>query len=279
MSDAMPGHSAETNLKVYGAPHVVSYYASLDYVTPCERLLFDSYIKPGSNILDLGVGGGRTTAYLAGRASSYVGVDYSAAMIEACLEKFPGLEFKVADAADLSIFQDESFDTVAFTFNGIDMLPEEARQACLKHIYRILKRNGRFIFSAHNPRAILVQRNWNRERLRQIAHRFSGGSAWLHSLWFAALTSARFAFALGQSAGASLPRMLKRLPSPVFWRGEGNLGDTAHGGLFTHYWIPERAIDELTRLHFRFERIVGNEYPQPHREFTTDWYYYVFAKG
>jgi len=275
----MPGRSAETNLKVYGTPHVVSYYASLDYLTPCERLLFDSYIKPGSDILDLGVGGGRTTAYLAGRASSYVGVDYSAAMIEVCQKKFPGLEFRVADAADLSAFRGESFDAVVFAFNGIDfVLPAEARRACLGHIQRVLKPGGVLIFSSHNPRAILVQRGWNRERLERIARRYSGRSALLHSGLLAGLTSSRLTLALGQSAYSSLLRIFRRVPSPVFWRGEGNLADTAHGGLFTHYWIPERAIDELTRLHFRVERIVGNEYPQPHRGYATDWYYYVFAK-
>src|SRR5580704_5064508 len=113
----MPGDSLENSLQVYSAPPVVSYYASLDYLTPCEQLLFDGCIKSGSSILDLGVGGGRTTAYLAARAAHYIGLDYSEAMIKACQTKFPHLEFRVADAADLSAFPDESFDVVVFSFN------------------------------------------------------------------------------------------------------------------------------------------------------------------
>jgi ubiquinone/menaquinone biosynthesis C-methylase UbiE len=276
----MAGHSVEKNLEVYSALPVVSYYASLDYLTPCERLLFDGCIKSGSSILDLGVGGGRTTAYLARHASHYIGLDYSAAMINACQTKFPSLEFRVADAADLSAFQDGSFDVVVFAFNGIDfVLPADARRACLGHIYRVLKPGGVLIFSSHNPRAILGWRGWNRTRLRRIARRLAGRSAWLYSALFASLTSARFTMALGQSAWSSLLRFLRRVPSPTFWRGEGNLADTAHGGLLTHYWIPERAIDELASFHFRIERVVGNEYPQPPREYATDWYYYLFAKG
>jgi ubiquinone/menaquinone biosynthesis C-methylase UbiE len=274
----MAGHSVENNLQVYSAPPVVSYYAALDYLTPCERLLFDGYFKSGSSILDLGVGGGRTTAYLAGRASRYVGLDYAAAMIEACQTKFPHLDFRVADAADLSAFQDESFDAVVFSFNGIDMLPSAQRRACLEHSYRVLRPGGVLIFSSHNPRAILVRRGWNRDRLQRMARGFSGRSAPLYSLLFAALTSLRFALAAGQSAWSSLPRFFKRVPSQMFWRGEGNLADTAHGGLLTHYWTPERAIDELTSFHFRIERVLGNDYPQPPREYATDWYYYVFAK-
>src|SRR5437879_11346536 len=100
----MPGLNAETNLQTYDAPDVAAHYASLDYLTPCERLLFDSYIKPGSAILDLGVGGGRTSSYFANHASYYIGVDYAPAMVRACQIRFPDLEFKVVDAADLSAF-------------------------------------------------------------------------------------------------------------------------------------------------------------------------------
>lgn len=279
MTKTVPGCSPETNLQVYDAPHVVSYYASLNYLTPCERLLFDCYIKPGSDILDLGVGGGRTTAYLAGRSSHYVGADYAPAMVQACQAKFPTLPFKVADGADLSAFREESFDAVVFAFNGIDfVLPSAARRACLGHICRILKPGGVLIFSSHNPRAILVWRGWNRERLEGMAHKFSGRFALLYPGLVAALTGARAGLALGQSLWSSLLRFFRRIPSRTFWRGEGNLADTAHGGLLTHYWIPERAIDEVTGLHFRIERIAGNEYPRMHCEYATDWYYYVFAK-
>ena len=56
---------AEANLRTFETPEVARHYASLGYVTPCERLLFDCYIKPESDILDLGVGGRRTTKFLA----------------------------------------------------------------------------------------------------------------------------------------------------------------------------------------------------------------------
>jgi len=89
------------NLEVYRNPKVVSHYAGLEYLTACERLLFDTYLTSGMAILDMGVGGGRTTPYLSRKASRYVGVDYSEEMIRLCRDKFPQLEFLVADAADL----------------------------------------------------------------------------------------------------------------------------------------------------------------------------------
>jgi SAM-dependent methyltransferase len=275
----MTGRSAATNLQTYDAPEVAAHYATLDYLTPCERVLFETYIPKGSAVLDIGVGGGRTTPYLVNRASRYVAVDYAPAMVKACEAKFPGLEFIVADAANLSVFPDASFDVVVFAFNGIDyVLPEQSRRSCFGHVHRVLKANGVFIFSSHNVRAVLIRPRWNRKRLQRIARRFSGDSKILYWLWLTLLTSARSAFAFVQAAGATLLRVLKRILSGAFWRGEGSLVDSAHGGLLTHYWIPSRVITELDALHFRPERILGDDYPQPSHPYATDWYYYVFAK-
>jgi len=276
----MTGRSTETNLQAYDAPEVAAHYAALDYLTPCERLLFETYIPAGSAVLDLGVGGGRTTSYLASRAWRYVGVDYAAAMVKACQKRFPDLEFVVADAANLSAFPDASFDAVVFAFNGIDyVLPDESRLSCLRHIHRVLKAGGVVIFSSHNARAVLMWRDWNRERLQRMARRFSGDSNLLYWILLVLLTSARLALAFGQAAGATLLRLLKKIPSQVFWRGEGSLVDSAHGGLLTHYATPSRVIAELAAVRLRPERILGDDYPRPSHPYATGWYYYVFAKA
>jgi ubiquinone/menaquinone biosynthesis C-methylase UbiE len=275
----MGGRSAQTNLETYDAIEVASYYASLNYLTPCERLLFDSFIPRGSSVLDLGVGGGRTTGYLANRASAYVGLDYAASMVQACQRKFPGLEFRVADAADLSGFRDESFDAVVFAFNGIDyVFPLEGRRLCLRHIHRILKRNGCMIFSSHNPRAVLVRPSWNAPRIKKIARRFSLRSTILYGLLFAGTTFIRAGIALVQTVWPTTLRLVRRIPSRTFWHGEGTLVDCSHGGLLTHYWIPERVIQEMSDVGFRVERVLGDDYPRKSHPFGTDWYYYVFIK-
>jgi SAM-dependent methyltransferase len=275
----MTGRSADTNLQTYDAPEVAAHYATLDYLTPCEQILFQTYIRMGSAILDLGVGGGRTTPYLANLASRYVGVDYAAAMVRTCQTKFPGLEFVVADASDLSAFPDSSFDVVVFAFNGIDyVLPDLARRRCFEHIHRILKAGGVVIFSSHNARAVLSRPRWNRERVRRLARRCSGDSKALYWMLLMVLTFARWTLALGQAVGASLSRATKRVPSCTFWRGEGGLVDSAHGGLLTHYWTPSRVISELDALHFRPACVLGDDYPLRSHAYVTDWYYYVFTK-
>jgi len=275
----MTDRGAATNLQIYETPDVAAHYAGLNYLTPCERMLFETYIPQGSAILDLGVGGGRTTTYLANRAARYVGVDYSATMVKACQAKFPSVEFVVADAANLAAFPDAAFDAVVFSFNGIDyVLPEQARRSCLGHIHRVLKPKGVLIFSSHNPRAVVVWRGWNRERLQRMARRFSADSSVLYWLLSGLFTSTRVVLALGKSLGATLLRTLQRVPSRMFWRGEGILVDPVHGGLMTHYSIPNHVIQELDALAFRPERIMGDDYPRSSHAYATGWYYYVFTK-
>jgi SAM-dependent methyltransferase len=272
--------ATDANRRTWEANDVAAHYAALDYLSPCERLLFETYIPVGSAILDVGVGGGRTTPFLVNRASRYVGVDYAAAMVKSCQAKFPGLEFVTADAADLSRFTDASFDVVVFAFNGIDnVLPDDRRHSCLRHFCRILKPGGILIFSSHNPRSVMIRPSWNRERLRQLSARLSAGSGVLRRIFWVLLTVLRAGLAVCRSFGASLLRVVRRIPTRMFWRGEGILWDPVHGGLVTHYGTPACVIRELETGGFRPMRVLGDDYPLPSHPYVTDWYYYVFAKS
>lgn len=276
----MTGRSSDMNLQIYERQDVAAHYAALDYLTPCERLLFETYIPKGSAILDVGVGGGRTTSFLANLASRYVGADYAGPMVDACRIKFPQLEFVVADAADLSMFPDASFDVAVFAFNGIDyVLPDDRRQSCLQHIHRVLKPGGCTIFSSHNPCSIILRPSWNKERLRRIARQYSAGSNALYGLAYILLTAARVTLAAGQAVIATIKRSLQRIPKRMFWLGSGTQLDPVHGGLLTHYATPQRVIEECAFFHFQPVRILGDDYPRWSRPYFTDWYYYVFTKS
>ena len=137
----------DRGLLTYNSPEVAQCYAAMNYLTPCEQLLFDAYLKPGMAILDLGVGGGRTTPYLSSIAGRYVGVDYASEMIAACRKKFPQLEFETANVADMSNFSSQGFDAAVMAFNGMDsMIPDESRFRALREIGRVLKPEGILIF-------------------------------------------------------------------------------------------------------------------------------------
>ncbi len=271
---------ADPNLPVYNKSEVAAYYASLDYLSPCEQALFEEFLKPGDAILDLGVGGGRTTSYLSRLASRYVGADYAPNMVAACQEKFPQLEFLVADATNLALLADRNFDSVVMAFNGIDALvPNEARRRCLAEIYRVLKGGGVFIFSSHNPRAVFLRPAWNPRKITELAQMLAGRWKWLFEPARIFLLWLRVAAALARSAMDSAFRLLHRVPRRAFWSGDGYMLDPAHGGVLTHYAVPEQVIAELQQQGFQFLRLSGDDYPRRSRAYVTDWYYYVFRKA
>ena len=273
MQDVVP------NQRTYCTSEVASHYAGLNYLTPCERLLFQSYIKPGMAVLDLGVGGGRTTSYLSRIASRYLGVDYSDAMIRTCRRKFPDLDFLLADASDLSDLNRESFDAVIFSYNGLDcMVPDEKRLRCLRECWRVLRANGVLVFSSHNPRSILVRADWKRGRLRAFARKKIGRRRVIFSFAVAALSGVKGAQAGLRASFRSISRIIRRLPSAAFWRGEGELYDPVDGGLTLHHSTPVRTIVQLMKSDFQLVDFLGDDYPRASNLFVTDWYYYVFRK-
>lgn len=274
----MAGRDLESNRQIYERQDIAAHYAAMIYLTPCEQLLFETYIPQGSAILDLGVGGGRTTTYLAPRASHYVGIDYAASMVAASRAKFPGQEFLVADAADLSMFSNSSFDAVVFSFNGIDNLNGDGRRRCLDHICRVLKGGGVFIFSTHNPRSLIVRPRLNRERAQRKAQRDSAGSRALYWPLYASLIAAEAVLACGRTLLRSTEQIIRRIPSRTFWQGEGTLVDSVLGGILTHYATPQRVLAETSAFGLRPVRILGDDYPHFSHLYLTGWYYYVFTK-
>src|SRR5690348_17274690 len=107
-----PDVARDGNRRFYESRFIGARYARQSGLQPAEAAIIERYRRQvsGARILDLGVGGGRTTAFLAPLAGDYVGVDYSREMVERCRKRFPAARFEIADAADLSRFADASFD-------------------------------------------------------------------------------------------------------------------------------------------------------------------------
>jgi ubiquinone/menaquinone biosynthesis C-methylase UbiE len=158
--------ASEPNLKAYRSGGIVRHYAQLSLLQPAEQTILGLWRNqlPNGKMLDIGIGGGRTTSHFAPLAGEYVGIDYSVAMVEACRQRFdqkiPNISLQVADARDMQMFADNTFDLILFSFNGIDYVDQGDRLQILKEIHRIGKKGSYFCFSSHNLQAMIKEFDW-----------------------------------------------------------------------------------------------------------------------
>lgn len=241
------------NRQIYGRVDIVENFASLDGLMPCERLLIDMYLTEGADVLDLGVGGGRTTSALWPMSGTYVGVDYSASMVEAARRRHPHACFEVMDASELSAFADQSFDLALFSFNGLDYLhPVSKRQEAIAELARVVRLGGTVITSSHNSRALV----------RPVAERPEQPA--VRARLVQVVMSARL--------------IVRVLPARAFWTGQGYLRDTASEHTnFTS--TPELIAAEFTDHGLRLVQHVGSRYPRNLGGWVEPWYCYAFKRA
>lgn len=159
----------DPNQKTYAARSVVHHYMQLKRLQPAEQTILDLFRDQWSKMkmLDIGVGGGRTTQHFSRLVMDYVGIDYCAEMIAACQQGFvtsvPAAVFEVCDARDMSQFDDHSFDFILFSFNGIDAISHADRLKVFQEVCRVGKTGGYFYFSSHNLQGIERELNWRNQ--------------------------------------------------------------------------------------------------------------------
>jgi SAM-dependent methyltransferase len=120
------------------------------------------------DVLDLGVGAGRTSFTLTALARTYIGIDYAPGMVTTCRSRFGESDrqkFMCLDAADLSKLDNKKFDLVLFSFNGMDCVDLERRHKILHEVHRLLKSDGHFFFSGLSLDALPWPMEWPRFQL------------------------------------------------------------------------------------------------------------------
>lgn len=244
------------NLQKYQSDVVVAYYRDLAGLQPAEEHLFLRWLREGSDILDLGVGGGRTTPALSAIARRYVGADYSAAMVAACRQQWPDLAFVHCDATAMPCFGDGTFDAVVFPFNGIDVIrSDEGRAKCLAEIARVLRPGGVFLFSSHNAR---VLGHWPQLR----------GASGYRIPW-------RIVRAVAKSASLTV----RMLTSSAFWRHEGYIHDPVHGGMDHYVSTPHTIKPQVEAAGFSMLEVVNGHFPVVRSPSLAPWFYYACKRA
>jgi ubiquinone/menaquinone biosynthesis C-methylase UbiE len=175
----MPLIDAARDKQVWNSDKVTKVYATVDKLQKPEQAILDMLKDrlPKMRMLDLGVGGGRTTVHFAPLVAEYVGSDYAENMVDACRERFPdagdNVSFEVIDATDMNELPSDYFDFILFSFNSIDCVAPEDREKVFAEAIRVGKKGGYFAFSTHNLRYLpwMYRLKWHK-RWQDFAYQF-----------------------------------------------------------------------------------------------------------
>ena len=266
--DSSDSSQVDTNWRTYERPATVEWLRTREgWLDPAERILVNRVADEvrGLPILDLGVGTGRTAWMLRPISPGYVGIDYSPEMVDACRREYPGLDVRACDARDLSMFGDETFALVMFSFLGIDSLDREGRLRVLSEAFRVLRPGGLFLYSTQNKNGILYgRRPWE-------------------MVWHKSLRSTAKFIALLPS---SLPRYRRTYRN--WWQHRGDTQD--HGAwairtavahefsLVLHWTLPTTERRALESQGFAVEAIVDQDGDVVESDAGTSFYFYLLAR-
>jgi SAM-dependent methyltransferase len=141
------------NRDVWSSEKVLGVLAAREgFIDAGEQVLLERVTEETAErpLLDVGVGAGRTIPLLAAHGGGYVAVDYLPEMVALARELHPGVRVDQADARDFAGLASDSFGAVFFSFNGIDGIAHEDRDAVHRAALRVLAPGGLYLLSTHN---------------------------------------------------------------------------------------------------------------------------------
>jgi ubiquinone/menaquinone biosynthesis C-methylase UbiE len=247
------------NQRTYAAEKVVRWYRDLSFIHKSEEVILQRlypFIKD-KKLLDIGIGGGRTTKYLLEISKDYIGIDYTLGLTEIVKSKYPQSAIFCADARELHL-RDEVFDFVLFSLNGLDYIDHDDRLKALGEIYRVLKPGGFYMFSTHNRDYKGFKKlPWQEDTPFSLGH----------------LRSCLYTL-------AHWPRHLVMRQHELFKKEYAIVNDSAHGfSLFTYYIGIGEQLKQLERKGFEqieAYNMVGNPVKS---DSDFPWTYYLARKG
>ncbi len=135
-----------------------------------EELIFrQAFPSEQGSLLELGCGTGRIAFSLWSLGYKKIwATDFSSRMIQSSLAfnsvRRTDIHFEKQDARDLS-FEDHSFHGIIFGFNGLMQIPDtQNRSQAMQEVYRLLKPEGKFVFTTHDRSMPKWKKFWLNER-------------------------------------------------------------------------------------------------------------------
>ena len=129
--------TVNSNKKSYNETEIVNYYTDFNAagLFHYEEILIEKYFKTEGRTLDIGCGAGRVTIPLYERGYQITGMDYAEKMIAAAKAVNGAIDYRVGNILSAP-FEDQEFDNVIFSFNGLMLLESyEERLSAVKEVH------------------------------------------------------------------------------------------------------------------------------------------------
>jgi SAM-dependent methyltransferase len=122
------------------------------WIDPGEKAAFGEIAEECRDqpLLDIGIGAGRTIPLMKRLSGDYIGIDYTAKLLDHARARYPGTDVRHMDARDMSTLPSDHYALTAFSCNGIDCVTYEDRVVILKEMMRVTRPGGLVFFSGHN---------------------------------------------------------------------------------------------------------------------------------
>jgi len=128
-----------------GYTHIAKYFDKTRNTIWEDFSIFESHVKEGSRVLDVGCGNGRLYAFLKKKNILYVGIDENPFLIEQARERYPEATFVVGNILSLDTIPGiagQSFDAI-FSIAVLCHIPSRILQErVMKMMHMLLSRNG-----------------------------------------------------------------------------------------------------------------------------------------
>jgi 2-polyprenyl-3-methyl-5-hydroxy-6-metoxy-1,4-benzoquinol methylase len=139
------------NVAIYSMQGIAPYYAREPLFAP-EIQIFIKHKSEFADktVLDIGVGTGRTSKYLAPYSKRYVGIELNKNMLDLFSEHLPQIELVQCDMREFYKLNKDKFDFVLGPYSAFDALNHNDRVKMFHDIHAMMQPNGMFVFATHN---------------------------------------------------------------------------------------------------------------------------------
>lgn len=142
----------EENRLVRDRAHNIEYLTTMRYI--------QKFLKPGAKILEIGAGAGQYSITLAKMGYKVVAVDLTPKHVEIMKRrsrKLKNFECMVADALDLGMFKDNSFDMVLNLGPMYHLFNTKDKKQAIKETIRVAKKNAICMFAYISNASMMTQ--------------------------------------------------------------------------------------------------------------------------